>query len=100
MATVAGIAEKNTSSHRGLWLLLAATVIVAAVVTALLPNSHNAVAGYSLRQVVALELILFVAGLTSGLSGFGFSAVGAASLVLLPPVLGVPLLQALSTANQ
>jgi len=99
MATMTGVAQKKTS-HKTLWILLAATVALAAGVTLLMPDSPNAVAGYSLRQVISLELILFIAGLTSGLSGFGFSAVGAASLVLLPPVLGVPLLQALSTANQ
>src|SRR5438105_3931361 len=36
----------------------------------------------------------------SGLSGFGFSAVGALCLTLLPPQLGVPLLMTLSAANQ
>jgi len=36
----------------------------------------------------------------SGLSGFGFSAIGALSLMLLPPKLGVPLLMSLSAANQ
>ena len=44
--------------------------------------------------------VLATAGLVSGMSGFGFSAVGAAILVLLPPAQGVPLLMALSTANQ
>jgi uncharacterized membrane protein YfcA len=99
MATLTGVVEKGTS-HKGLWLSIAAAIILAAVVTAVMPNSPDAVAGFSLRQVIVLELILFFAGLCSGLSGFGFSAVGAASLVLLPPVLGIPLLQALSTANQ
>ena len=95
----AGVLEKK-HSHKGMWLTIAAAIAAAAAVTAILPNTPNAVAGFSLRQVVSLELILFFAGLTSGLSGFGFSAVGAASLVLLPPVLGIPLLQALSTFNQ
>lgn len=36
----------------------------------------------------------------SGLSGFGFSAIGALCLWLLPPRLGVPLLMSLSVANQ
>jgi hypothetical protein len=36
----------------------------------------------------------------SGLSGFGFSAIGALCLWLLPPKLGVPLLMSLSAANQ
>src|SRR3954468_2490903 len=36
----------------------------------------------------------------SGLSGFGFSAIGALCLILLPSKLGVPLLMTLSAANQ
>jgi len=51
-------------------------------------------------ELALLLVVLGTAGLVSGLSGFGFSAVGAAILVLLPPSQGVPLLMALSTANQ
>ena len=50
--------------------------------------------------LIGLACILGVSGLMSGLSGFGFSAIGALSLWLLPPKLGVPLLMSLSTANQ
>jgi hypothetical protein len=49
---------------------------------------------------VALVAILAASALMSGLSGFGFSAIGAICLWLLPPTLGVPLLMSLSTANQ
>jgi hypothetical protein len=45
-------------------------------------------------------VILCVSGVMSGLSGFGFSAVGSLCLLFLPPKLAVPLLMALSTANQ
>lgn len=51
----------------------------------------------------ALALILSIlaaSALMSGLSGFGFSAIGALCLWLLPPQLGVPLLMSLSAANQ
>jgi uncharacterized membrane protein YfcA len=48
----------------------------------------------------ALALIMASSGLMSGLSGFGFSAIGAISLSFLPPALAVPLLMALSTTNQ
>ncbi len=48
----------------------------------------------------ALVAILATSALMSGLSGFGFSAIGAFCLWLLPPTLGVPLLMSLSTANQ
>lgn len=50
--------------------------------------------------LVALIAILVVSAVMSGLSGFGFSAIGALSLWLLPPTLGVPLLMTLSSANQ
>jgi uncharacterized membrane protein YfcA len=56
--------------------------------------------GLALPQLVLLAVILGLSALMSGLSGFGFSAIGALSLWLLPPKLGVPLLMGLSSANQ
>jgi uncharacterized membrane protein YfcA len=56
--------------------------------------------GYSAGTLVALALILSASAIMSGLSGFGFSAIGALCLWLLPPTLGVPLLMTLSAANQ
>ncbi len=56
--------------------------------------------GLSTGTLVALALILGASGIMSGLSGFGFSAIGALCLWLLPPRLGVPLLMTLSAANQ
>ena len=56
--------------------------------------------GYSLETLIPICAILAVSGLMSGLSGFGFSAIGALSLWFIPPKLGVPLLMSLSTANQ
>jgi uncharacterized protein len=55
---------------------------------------------FSLTTVVALVFILGLSAIMSGLSGFGFSAIGALCLWLLPPKLGVPLLMTLSSANQ
>ncbi|HXZ08177.1 MAG TPA: sulfite exporter TauE/SafE family protein, partial [Paraburkholderia sp.] len=55
---------------------------------------------YSDLTVTVLLVILVISAITSGLSGFGFSAIGAASLWVLPPQVGVPLLMALSSANQ
>src|SRR5579862_6437642 len=98
MATI--VVPKNNVSHKFLWFTIGVVVALLIAATFLLPNSANLVAGFSLRQVIYLESVFYFAGLMSGLSGFGFSGVGAASLVLLPPVLGTPLLQALSTANQ
>jgi len=51
-------------------------------------------------MLVFLAIILCFSGLMSGLSGFGFSAIGALSLWIIPPKLGVPLLMSLSAANQ
>lgn len=56
--------------------------------------------GFSAGTLVALALILGASAIMSGLSGFGFSAIGALCLWLLPPRLGVPLLMTLSAANQ
>lgn len=61
---------------------------------------HAFVPDLPIPAMMLLLVVLGTAGLVSGLSGFGFSAVGAAILVLLPPAKGVPLLMALSTANQ
>jgi uncharacterized membrane protein YfcA len=58
------------------------------------------VVGFHLWQLCVVAVILCVSGVMSGLSGFGFSAVGSLCLLFLPPKLAVPLLMALSTANQ
>lgn len=54
----------------------------------------------SLSAWPLLAALYAVAAVFSGLSGFGFSAIGALSLVMLPPQLGVPLLMVLSVASQ
>jgi uncharacterized protein len=56
--------------------------------------------GLSPLEIALLVVILAASALMSGLSGFGFSAIGALCLTLLPPQLGVPLLMTLSAANQ
>jgi hypothetical protein len=58
------------------------------------------VSGLSPVDIGLLVVILALSALMSGLSGFGFSAIGALCLVVLPPQLGVPLLMTLSAANQ
>ncbi len=55
---------------------------------------------HSLASVVLLMGLLAASGVMSGLAGFGFSAIGAASIWILPPAQAVPLLMCLSTANQ
>lgn len=62
----------------------------------------------SLQQAIQMDLqgfaliVLFIAlaGFISGFSGFGFSAVGVAVLWKLSPTRAIPLLMALSIANQ
>jgi uncharacterized membrane protein YfcA len=78
---------------------IAAFAIVGAIIV-LLPGTPNAVAGLSIRELVSIEAIVFLSGVMSGLSGFGFSAIGATTLLLLTPILQVPLFQTLSTGNQ
>ena len=93
----------STSSKvrtRTLWLLAAIGATLAATTILLCPNAPNAIAGLSVRQLASIEAIVFLSGVMSGLSGFGFSAIGAASLLFLVPTLQVPLFQALSTGNQ
>jgi uncharacterized protein len=51
-------------------------------------------------QMAFLAIVLCAAAFMSGMSGFGFSAIGAATLLVLPPSLGIPLLMTLSTATQ
>jgi uncharacterized membrane protein YfcA len=85
---------------RILWLVALPAI---AVLSWLLIVGHFApqgVAGLGLRELATVMAIIFFSGVMSGLSGFGFSAIGAASLLLLTPVLQVPLFQALSTGNQ
>ena len=55
---------------------------------------------FSAGTLITLAVILGVSAVMSGLSGFGFSAIGALCLWLLPPQLGVPLLMTLSVGNQ
>ena len=53
-----------------------------------------------IQSLFAVFLIVALAGFVSGLSGFGFSAVGIAVLWFMPPTRAIPLLMALSIANQ
>jgi uncharacterized membrane protein YfcA len=56
--------------------------------------------GFSPIAACVIAVVLFLAGVVSGLSGFAFSAVAACSLWLLPPLQAVPLIMLLSTCNQ
>lgn len=52
------------------------------------------------QSLLAILCIFALAGFVSGLSGFGFSAVGIAVLWFMHPTRAIPLLMALSTINQ
>lgn len=91
---------KAVSARGKLWLLSITATAAVALLIVLLPATPDAIAGLSLRDLAWVEVIVFLSGVMSGLSGFGFSAVGAATLLLLPPILQVPLFQTLSTGNQ
>lgn len=54
----------------------------------------------NIQSLLAVFLIFALAGFVSGLSGFGFSAVGIAVLWFMHPTRAIPLLMALSTVNQ
>ena len=94
------VSESKPASHKTFWMIVIAVAIVFVTLVLLLPNKPNVFGGYSTRQLGYLLGVFYIAGLESGLSGFGFSGVAAAALALIPPILGTPLLQSLSTANQ
>ena len=105
MVTVAGAAKvaskvERWSSPKTLWLLSCAFAVVVVTVVLAIPNRPDLAAGLSTRELIAIDCILFLSGVMSGLSGFGFSAVGAATLLFIPPITEAPLLQTLSTGNQ
>src|SRR5262245_25214386 len=58
------------------------------------------ICGVSPAVAGVVAVVLFLAGVVSGLSGFAFSAVAACVLWLLPPLQAVPLIMLLSVCNQ
>lgn len=90
----------STGKRNWTYAFIVAVVILVALGWISKQYSGETIAGLQVWQVMVLGAILVFSGLMSGLSGFGFSAVGSACLLILNPKLGVPLLMALSTANQ
>ena len=90
MVTVAGARklakEDRWSSPKLLWLLAAVTVAIVTTLVLATPNNPDVVAGFTTHELVLIDSILFLSGMMSGLSGFGFSAVGAATLLFMPPI--------------
>jgi uncharacterized membrane protein YfcA len=85
---------------RTLWLFSAVAVAIIGTLLLAVPNNPDLAAGLSTRELVLIDAILFLSATMSGLCGFGFSAVGAATLLFIPPITEAPLLQTLSTGNQ
>jgi uncharacterized protein len=102
MATIAGVApaDNKKTSRKLLWILSSTAVAIVVALLFILPNNPDLAAGFSTREIIIIDAILFLSAIMSGLSGFGFSAVGAATLLFIPPVTEAPLLQTLSTGNQ
>jgi uncharacterized membrane protein YfcA len=92
--------ESRKGNTAALWLVPAAFAVTVAAIIAACPATPDAIGGLSVRELVTVGVIVFLSGVMSGLSGFGFSAVGSVSLLILSPILQVPLFQALSTGNQ
>ena len=95
-----GLDAQAGLSKTTLRLFALAAVLVVATIIVSLPGTPNAVAGLSIRELASIETLVFLSGVMSGLSGFGFSAIGATTLLILTPTLQVPLFQTLSTGNQ
>jgi uncharacterized membrane protein YfcA len=105
MVTATGVARVHKKAVLTALPLLSIAAIVAVAVTiigtlVLVPNRPDVAAGFSTREIVEIDTILFVSAIMSGLSGFGFSAVGAITLLFIPPITEAPLLQTLSMGNQ
>ena len=89
---VAGIAIASRAvEDRAMALLHAGSSLV---------SSLHIGTGISPVAACVVAVVLFLAGVVSGLSGFAFSAVAACILWLLPPLQAVPLIMLLSTCNQ
>lgn len=98
-ATVgAAPAVRKEGSYRE--LILPAGLICLAIVLFFTLDTSVAAPTFTLGNFLTLALILYIAGVMSGMCGFGFAAPGALTLFLLPPVTAIPMLQALSTFNQ
>jgi uncharacterized protein len=94
--TVPVVAKKT--SYTG--LILPILMVIIAVVLYFTLDTKVAAPDFTPLHFATLGAILFFAGMMSGLTGFAFSAIGALTLFLLPPVVAVPMLQGLSGINQ
>src|SRR5664280_2337102 len=99
MSTAArGVVENKKPIYKG--LILPILLIGLAVLLFLTLDTTVLGQKFTMWHFLALATILFMAGMMSGMTGFAFSAIGALTLFLLPPITAVPLLQALSACNQ
>jgi uncharacterized protein len=95
-------ASPASPAERATWKGLIAPAALLALAALLFAAAGGSSLGPGLTpsRFAALAAVLYVAGVMSGLCGFGFAAPGALSLFLLPPLTAIPLLQGLSTFNQ
>ena len=100
-STTKAIVDRPPSGTRTRNAGIAVIAVFLALVAGVLHHvSGGTFIGFHWWQLFAVAGILGLSGLVSGLSGFAFSAIGSACLLLMPPTLAVPLLMALSAANQ
>jgi uncharacterized membrane protein YfcA len=101
MADVTAVpSDAKSISPRTFWIWTWIVTGIVAIGTYLLPHTNVVAAGLGWRQLVICEEFLWLAGLMSGLSGFGFSGIAAVVLLYVPKIPGVPLLQTMSLLNQ
>ncbi len=101
-ATANAAVIEPRAGKKMLWMAVGTTAVIVSALALWMAHglSSQTFVGFPLWQMIAIVEILFLAGVMSGLSGFGFSAIGSSCLLFMSPKLGVPLLMALSTANQ
>jgi uncharacterized membrane protein YfcA len=81
-------------------LIVPISLLALAALPFLALDTQRAAPGFTPGDFLAYAAIMFAAGMTSGLTGFAFSAIGALSLFLLAPIVAVPILQGSSACNQ
>ena len=99
-AQIAGIAVPIVATSAVLGIALASRGVGSNALALLQNFVPNIGGGFSPAAAGVVAVVLFLAGVVSGLSGFAFSAVAACVLWLLPPLQAVPLIMLLSVCNQ
>jgi uncharacterized membrane protein YfcA len=96
----ATVYKKPATSRNWIAGAIIIAVVFACVAAILHFGSGQTIVGFPWWQLLLVAGILGLSGMLSGLAGFGFSAIGSSCLLVIPPTLAIPLLMALSVANQ